>query len=347
MKAALLEGPKNMRIADMPEPAVRNGTVLLRVRVCGICGSDMKFYNYGDRVKKFPQILGHEVAGEVVEIGGEARNFSIGDRIALRNEVQCGRCPACLKGLENVCENIEDIIGVTIPGGLAEYMLLTEEIIEKGLANKMPEKMKYEEGALAEPLGCVVNGLEFARMGEGKSVLVIGAGPVGCMTINLARIMGASKIVVVDKNQKRLDMTRAFGSDNSIYSENNGFLEEVLELTGGRGYDVVMSACSDNKAHEKAILAAGRGGFVNLFGGVAKGLDDSVSFPNNFIHYRQCSVGGTFSQTRSHHKRALQYLATGKIKTDKIITHKFGLDEVEKAIKTVQNQEGLKVMVLP
>ncbi|MBI2578456.1 MAG: alcohol dehydrogenase catalytic domain-containing protein [Candidatus Aenigmarchaeota archaeon] len=343
MKAALLEGPKNIRVADIPKPAAGKG-VLLRVRACGICGSDMKFYNYGDRVKKFPQILGHEVAGEVVEVGSGVDSLAVGDRIALRNEVQCGRCPACLKGLENVCENIEDVIGVTIPGGLAEYMLLTEEIIEKGLANKMPEKMAYEEGALAEPLGCVVNGLEFARMEEGKSVLVIGAGPIGCMIINLARIMGASEIVVVDKNQKRLDMARPFGADHYVYGEN--FLDDVLGLSKG-GYDVVMSACSDSKAHEKAILAAGRGGFVNLFGGIAKGLDDAVSFPNNFIHYRQCSVGGTFSQTRHHHKRALQYLAAGKIKAGEIITHKFGLDEAEKAIKTVQNQECLKVMVLP
>lgn len=345
MKAALLEEPKKIRVTDVPKPAVGPRTVLIRVRACGICGSDLKFYNYGDRVKKFPQILGHEVAGEVVEAGNKVKIFSVGDKLAMRNEVQCGRCSACLKGLENICENIEDVIGVTIQGGLAEYMLLTKEIIEKGLVNKMPNNITYEEGALAEPLGCIVNGLEFAQMSEGKDILVIGAGPIGCMIINLAQVMGASKIVAVDKNPKRLDMARVFSADHYVYGDD--FLEEVLKLSNGKGYDVVMSACSDIKAHEKAILAVARGGFVNLFGGVAKGLNDTVSFPNNFIHYRQCSVGGTFSQTRHHHKKALQYLATGKIKTDKIITHKFSLDEAEKAIKAIQNQEGLKVMIIP
>lgn len=345
MKAALLEKPKHIVVKEIETPKVTKGTALLRVKACGICGSDLKFFNYGDRVKEFPAILGHEIAGEVAEVGKDVNNFQVGDRIALGNEIPCKNCHACNKGLENICENVLSV-GSTVPGGLSEYMLLTEDMVQRGPINHVPENITFDEAALAEPLGCVVNGLEFARMEKEKSVLIVGTGPIGCITISIARLLGASKVVVADKNEKRLKMAQPFNADNYIYAE-KGFLEEALELTSGKGYDVVISACSDTSVHEKAILATAKGGFVNLFGGVAKNLPDAVSFPSNFMHYREISVGGSFSMTSKHHKKALEYIASGKIKTKQLITHKFRLDDIEKAFNVVQNQEGLKVMINP
>ncbi len=344
MKAALLDNVKNINVREIPTPEVRSGTALIRVKACGICGSDLKFYNYGDRVKEFPAILGHEISGEVVEVGKNVNNLSVGDRVALGNEIPCKKCYACKKGLDNVCEDVLSV-GTTIPGGLSEFMLLTEDFIERGPINKMPDNITYDEGALAEPLGCIINGFGLARMDEGKDILIIGAGPIGCLMINLAQLLGASKIVVVDKNQKRLNLAGSFGADNYVLSEK--FLEETLDLTNGKGYDIVMSACSDSNAHEQAIRAVAKGGFVNLFGGVAKGLSDNVSFSNNFMHYRQFSVGGSFSQTKEHHRIALEYLASGKIQTNKLITHRFGLDKIKEAFDVVQNIRGLKVIVNP
>lgn len=344
MKAALLERPKVIAVRDVETPKVRQGTILLRVKACGICGSDLKFFNYGDRVKEFPAILGHEVAGEVVETGKDVAGFAAGDRLALGNEIPCKQCHACGKGLENICENVLSV-GTTVPGGLSEYMLLPEVMVRNGPINRMPD-ITFDEAALAEPLGCVVNGLEFARMGNGKSVLVVGTGPIGCMAINLAQLLGASKIVAADKNEKRLEMAKPFKADEHIYA-GKGFLEEALKLSGGEGYDVVFSACGDVSAHEQAVRAAAKGGFVNIFGGVAKGLPDAVSFPSNFMHYREISVGGSFSQTEAHHKKALGYLASGKIKTKHLITHKFKLDDIEKAFDIVLNLQGLKVIINP
>ncbi|MBI2579586.1 MAG: alcohol dehydrogenase catalytic domain-containing protein [Candidatus Aenigmarchaeota archaeon] len=346
MKAAVLDAPKKISAKEVPMPTVTDNTVLLRVKACGICGSDMKFYNYGDRVKKFPHILGHEVAGEVVEVGKGAGKFSVGDRLAVANEIPCKSCPSCRRGFESVCDNILGVVGVSVNGGFAEYMLMNEDLVRQGPVNRMPDNISFEEGALAEPLGCVVNGLEFANMEEGKDVLVIGTGPIGCMAISLARILGASKITAADKNPMRLDMARAFGADHYIYAENE-YISEAIGVTNGKGYDVVMSACSDISAHQNAIMASAKGGFVNLFGGVAKGLPDTVSFPSNFIHYRQSAIGGSFSQTKDHHGKALKYLASGMIKTKKIITHRFALDEIEMAMEAVQNAKGLKVMLIP
>ncbi len=346
MKAALLESPKNMRVGDVETPVPKEGEILLKVGACGVCGSDLRFYEYGDRIKKFPFVMGHEIAGTVTEIGKGVENFSIGDRLAMGNEISCRNCEECRRGLDMLCQNVISI-GSTVPGGFAEYLLLPKEAAERGPINFMPKNLDFVEASFAEPLACVYNGLEFAGMKEGKSVLVIGAGPIGNLMINTAQIMGASMAVLVDRNEKRLEMSRPTGADHYIHSENNDFLEESIELTGGRGYDIVVSACSDINAHRACIQAVAKGGFVNLFGGVPKGTDDTVTFQNNYMHYRQFAVGGSFSSTKDHHRKALELLANGDIKTKNIITHKFPLDDILKAFETVKNRDGLKVVVEP
>lgn len=343
MKAALLESVKNINVREVETPRVTDGSILLRVRACGICGSDLKFFNHGDRVKSFPTVLGHEIAGEVAKVGKNVDNLSEGDRIALGNEVPCKQCEPCKKGLENVCDNVLSI-GTTLSGGLSEYMLLSPGTVSRGPINKMPKNISFDEGALAEPLGCIVNGFEFARMSEGKSVLIIGAGPIGCMAINLAQIMGAEKIVVAEASDKRMKFAEQFGADRCINS--NNFLDEALDASKN-GYDFVFSACSSTDAHESAIKAAAKGGFVNLFGGIPKNLPDIISFSNNLAHYKQIAIGGSFSQTKEHHKKALEYIASGHVKTNKLITQKFSLADIKKAFDTVELREGLKVIVNP
>lgn len=343
MKAALLESVKNINVKDVPRPGVDENSVLLRVRACGICGSDLKFFNYGDRVKKFPAIIGHEIAGEVAEVGNSVDNFVVGTKIALGNEVPCKQCETCKKCLENVCDNVLSI-GTTLPGGLSEYMLLNEDVVSRGPINRMPDNITFDEAALAEPLGCVVNGLEFAHMSQGKSILIIGAGPIGCMMINLAQVMGAGKIVVADAQEKRIRLAEHFDADRYVTS--GDFLEESMSISP-HGYDVVMSATNNIQAHESAIKAVAKGGFVNIFGGIPRGLGDAIALPVNLMHYRQFSIGGSFSQTREHHRKALEYIAGGKIRTKKLITHRFALDDVRKAFNVVEKQEGLKVIINP
>ena len=346
MKAAILESPKNMRVGVVETPVPKEGEVLIEVGACGVCGSDLRFFEHGDRIKKFPFVMGHEIAGTVVETGKNVENFSVGDRLAMGNEIPCKSCEECERGLDMLCKNILSI-GTTIPGGFAEYLLLPEIAVRRGPINFMPKNMDFVEGSFAEPLACVYNGMEFSGMREGKSVLVIGAGPIGNLMVNLAQILGASITTIVDKNEKRLEMSRPTGADNYICAENNDFVEEAVKLTGGRGYDIVVSACSDINAHRACTQAVAKGGFVNLFGGVPKGTDDVVSFSNNYMHYRQFAIGGSFSSTKEHHMKALKFLASGKIKTKSIITHRMPLDDILKAFDVIKSREGLKVVVEP
>ena len=346
MKAALLESLRNLRVSDIEKPVPGAGEILIKVGACGVCGSDLRFFEHGDRIKKFPFVMGHEIAGTVVETGKNVENFSVGDRLAMGNEIPCKSCEECERGLDMLCKNILSI-GTTIPGGFAEYLLLPEIAVRRGPINFMPKNMDFVEGSFAEPLACVYNGMEFSGMREGKSVLVIGAGPIGNLMVNLAQILGASITTIVDKNEKRLEMSRPTGADNYICAENNDFVEEAVKLTGGRGYDIVVSACSDINAHRACTQAVAKGGFVNLFGGVPKGTDDVVSFSNNYMHYRQFAIGGSFSSTKEHHMKALKFLASGKIKTKSIITHRMPLDDILKAFDVIKSREGLKVVVEP
>lgn len=345
MKAAVLESPKNISVTYVNVPELKKGEILVKIKACGVCGSDLRFYEHGDRIKKFPFIIGHEIAGEVADVGQGVEKFHIKDRIAMGNEIPCKECNECKKGLEMLCKNVLSI-GTTIPGGFAEYIILPEIAVKNGPINFIPDNVDFLDATLAEPLASVYNGLEFARMKKGKSVLVIGAGPIGNLMINLSQAMGASKTVVVDSNQKRLEMSESIGADHYIHSENNDFIDEALHINSD-GYDIVVCACSNINAIRSCMPAVAKGGFINLFGGIPKSQDDLVSFSVNNMHYRQFAIGGSFSSTKEHHRKSLEFISSGKIKADKIITHKFALDDIIKAFNTVKNQEGLKVVIVP
>lgn len=348
MLAAVLEDIKVLKVREIQKPALTSGSALLKVRSCGFCGSDLKFINEGDRVKKFPAILGHEIAGEVVEVDGKSINaIKVGDRIALGAEVPCLACAPCKKGFENLCNNVLSI-GTTIPGGFCEYMLLTPEILQRGPINLIPDELGFNEAALSETLGCVVNALEFARMDKGKAILIIGAGYMGCLTANMAHVLHAAKITMVDNSASRLLLAKEFGADHYICSEGmDSFVEAVMDHVSGEGYDVVMTTCSDINVYNQSILTAAKGGFVNLFGGIKKGYPETVSFSNNYVHYRGISIGGSFSGTRHHHRRALRLLGSNKIMSDKLITHRYKLEEFITAYRTAESRQGLKIIINP
>ncbi|MBF0104012.1 MAG: alcohol dehydrogenase catalytic domain-containing protein [Deltaproteobacteria bacterium] len=348
MLAAVLEDVNFIGVREIVRPQLTAGSALLKVHSCGFCGSDLKFITSRDRIKKYPAILGHEIAGEIVAIDkGIAAKFKKGDRVAMAAEVPCLNCVPCHKGLFNLCDDVLSI-GTTISGGFCEYMLLTPEMITRGPINTIPDTVTYDEAALAESLGCVINGLEFARMSREKTVLIIGTGYMGCLTINMARQMGAKTITVVDNNPQRIEQAKGFQPDHTVRTqETESFVGTVMDLVDNAGYDVVMTTCSDIGVYNQAVLTAAKGGFVNLFGGIKKGLPDTVAFSNNFVHYRGISMGGSFSATRDHHKKALDCLEKGVIETDRLITHRFKLAEFDQALTVAKKQEGLKVMINP
>ncbi len=345
MKAAVLEGIDKLVLKDVPTPKAGPGEMVVKVKACAVCGSDIRIYHHGNSRVTFPQIVGHEVSGVVHEVGEGVVTFAKGDRVCLAADVPCGTCRWCAIGLGNNCrENYA--IGYQFDGGFAEYMLVNKTTVDFGPVAKVPEAMDFEEAAIAEPVACAVNGLEICGMSAGKSVVIIGLGPIGCLMIPLARHMGATKVIAIQRSAARMEMAKEFGADVYIASESEDVVARCREETGGEGPDVVVTTCGSVEAHEQAIEMVAHRGWVNLFGGLGAGARN-LSVPSNTIHYKECYVTGSHGSTPRHHRIAIDMIAAGYIPAKKVVTHRFALDKIQDAFDTVEGRGAMKVMVTP
>jgi L-iditol 2-dehydrogenase len=216
MKAAVLEGIDQLVVKEVPDYKVGLGEVLVRVKTCAVCGSDLRIMHSGNPRVKYPQIVGHEIAGEVVEVGAGVERLGVGDRVAVGADVPCGKCCWCQNGMGTNCA-INYAVGYQFPGGFAEYILLNELTVNQQVVNLIPDTLSFDEASLAEPLACAINGLEMSQLGVGDTLCIIGAGPIGCMMIELGRHMGATNIIVIQRSQKRLDMAKKRIIERSDY----------------------------------------------------------------------------------------------------------------------------------
>lgn len=344
MKAAVYTGIDQIEIMDVPKPEAGENEVLIQVKACAVCGSDIRIFHHGnDRVKP-PQILGHEISGVVVQAGSKVTKLKVGDRVAVGADVPCGHCVYCESGSGNNCpENYA--MGYQFAGGFAEYCLLNEMVMNYGPVHIIPDHVAYEEAALAEPLACVINGLEKVDLKLGDTLVIIGAGPIGCMMVPVARLWGATKIIMVDNDKHRIESARRFSADEYILSGEEDSVRRVMELTNGLGADAVITANSSPKTHLDAIDMAGHRARVNLFGGLAQGT--SITIEPNKIHYKEMIVTGSHGSTPRQHKMAVDLIASGKINIKNYISHHFPLDQIRSAITTAENREGLRVVVQP
>jgi L-iditol 2-dehydrogenase len=345
MKAAILEDLNSIVVREVPMPVAGKGEMLLKVKSCAVCGSDVRIFHHGNPRVVPPVIIGHEVAGEVVAVGEGVDSFKVGDRVAIGADVPCGKCETCKQGFGNNCA-INYAIGYQYSGGFCEYMLLNETTVSFGPVHKIPDGVSYDAAALAEPLACAINGFEVGRVTPGSSLLIVGAGPIGCMMIELARHWGVTNVIMAQRGKARLEIARQFGADAYICTSDEDLVTRSRELTGGKGPDCVITSCGSVEVHEQAIEAVAQRGCVNLFGGLAKGTRN-MSVASNTIHYKECLVTGSHGSTPRQHKMALDFIARGYVNTEKYITHHFSLDDIEQALAANEDRAGLKVVVNP
>jgi L-iditol 2-dehydrogenase len=345
MKAAILEELNRIVVRDIAPPKCGPGEAVLRVHACAVCGSDLRIYHYGTERVKPPTVIGHEVAGEVVQVGAGVTRVKPGDRVALGADVPCGTCYWCTNGMGTNCR-INYAIGYQFPGGFQEYMLLNRIVLDYGPVTPIPPGLSYEEAALAEPLGCAVNGLQLARFGLGQSLCVIGLGPIGCMMLELSRAFGASRVFAAQRSRKRLEMARGFLPEaRFIATEEEDLVEAVLAETGGEGVDLAITTAGTVQAQEDAIKMVRHRGYVNLFGGLKN--QPKLCIDSNLIHYKECCVMGSHGALPVHHEAAMGLIARGQVQARKYISATFPLDEIEKAFAYHESRQGLKVVVVP
>jgi L-iditol 2-dehydrogenase len=345
VKVARLYAPEDLRIEDAPAPDVRTGAIVIRVRSCSTCGTDAKIFHHGHHHISLPRVLGHEVAGEIVEVGNGADGLGVGDRVQVIAAIPCGECFYCRRGQETVCENLESI-GYQYDGGFAEFMRVPRKVLDRDGLNRVPDHVPLESASLTEPLACVLNGQEIAQVGTGDVVAVLGAGPIGCLHVRLARARGASSIILADVNERRLELSARAQPDILLDSAREDVVDAVRKSTDGRGADVVITATGAGAAQEQALEMAAARGRISLFGGLPR--DNSViRFDSNLVHYRELIVVGAYGSAPRHNRAALELISTGAVEVADLITHRVPLDRVRDAIDIVTSGEGLKVVVEP
>jgi len=350
MIAAVFHGPGDIRIETVPTPEVGPGDVLVRVRAAAVCGTDLRIFasgftgsGAGDSGRG--RILGHELAGDVEEVGSEVTGFSPGDRVTVAPNIGCGTCAQCVRGLDHLCPDYK-AIGVSLDGGFAEYVLFPREAVAHGNVCRVPEGVSYEEAAVNEALACCYNGFQACRTEPGDTVVIIGAGPIGAFHLLLSKLAGAQDVIVSDVVEERLASMESLGADLTVNAAKRDLVGAVKDRTRGRGADVVIVACSSGEAQQQALEVAATGGRVNFFGGLPRGKE-KVTLNTNLIHYKQLLVTGTTRSSIHQFRKTLDMLASGRLDIKPIITARVTLTEIEVVFKGARDVKTLKTVVLP
>jgi L-iditol 2-dehydrogenase len=342
MKAAQLVGPEDLQVVDLPVPACPEDGLLLQVKACGVCGSDLRRWREGPQgVVTTP---GHEFAGVVVEVGPRTTGYAVGDHLAVAPDVHCLHCWYCSVGLYNLCDAMT-MIGITpgFHGGLAEYCALPGHALAGGTMHLMPEGLGFREGALAEPLSSVQACHEDIRTSLGDTVLVMGAGPIGCLHTAVARLRGA-RVILSEPSAERRRLAERFAPDLLIDPGREDVVAVVREATDGLGADSAICANPVAATHQQAVAAVRKRGTVVLFGGLPSAAP-MTQLDANRIHYDEIRVVGSFSYHPEFHRRALRLLERGQVEAEAIVSHTFPIEQVREAFRAMAAGEALKVMV--
>jgi len=346
MKAVVVRAPMDFSVEEVPRPHAPEGGLLVKVEACGLCGSDLRTLRSGHRNITFPWTIGHEVCGTVVEKDRHCQGgWKPGDRLSIGPLAYCGTCDYCQAGEYDLCENQKEL-GQQWPGGLAEYLAIPEECVRLGNIQKVPDGMESAHAAVIEPISSCINAQEKARVGLGDTVVIIGAGPIGCIHISLARARGAFKIYIIDIDESRLAMAAPFEPDGEINSLETDPVEAVKKLTGGKGADVVITATPAPVGAVQAVEMARKGARIVQFGGMPK-ENSKPGVDMNLVHYKGLTIIGTTTFSPKHNRTALKLVESGRIPVKKLITHTFSLSDFVHGAELALEGKVLKGVFLP
>ncbi len=339
MRAAIYYNNKDIRIQELPKPKIGAEEILIKVIASGICGSDvMEWY----RIKKAPCVLGHEIAGEIVETGKKVKRFKIGDRVFVSHHVPCNECRYCKKGYHTVCETLKSTNFE--PGGFAEYIRVPEINVRFGTF-VLPDEVSYDEGTFIEPLGCVIRGQRFANVRKGDTILVIGSGISGLLHIKLAGLKGAKKIIATDINEYRLNMAKKMGADVVINAKIEA-TSATRKTNNGYLADIVIVCTAALEAFDQAFKSVDRAGTLLLFAPTAPEL--RIPIPLYDLYFKGVKIVFSYAAVAEDINEAIGFLKTKQIKVRDMISHHLPLSEIQKGFDLVaQPDKSIKVIIEP
>jgi L-iditol 2-dehydrogenase len=340
MLAAVLYKPEDIRIEkrNIKKPGSRD--VLIKVKACGICGTDSHIYYGRFPVPNLPYIPGHEFSGEVVDIGGEVQTVKIGDRVTADINISCGKCYFCHMGQKLFCPSIKQI-GVHIDGAFAEYITVPEDQI-----HHLPDNLSWKYGAYVEPLACALRGQERLNIQPGSTVAIIGAGPMGLAHTIISNLKGAAKVIISEVDLSRLEKARKVGADVVINVNSADPIDIVKKETEGRGADYVIEAVGSIPTYTQAFQMVRRGGNLLVFGAAPATAEMPIK-PFE-IYSKELTIVSSYAGTYQTWTQAINLLSSGKFDPSEIITDSIELSNVVEGIKSISSErKKLKIMVIP
>ena len=341
MRVSVYYSNNDIRIEERAVPKISKGELLIRVVASGICGSDvMEWY----RINRVPLVLGHEIAGEIAEVGEDVKRYKKGQRIACSHHVPCGKCHYCRMGHPTVCETLRKTN--FDPGGFSEFVRLPAINMELGGVYPLPDNVSYEEATFIEPLACVLRGQKLANIRPGQTVLVMGSGVSGLLHIQMAKANAAAKVIATDVMGYRLKTAKDLGAD-VVFEAGKYNPEELRQINDGRLADLVILCAGAPQAIEQALKSIEIGGTILFF--AAAGKDATLTFDINKLFWRnEITLTSSYAATPDEHIEALRLIRDRKINVKEMITHRFGLADTDKGFKLVaEPKDSIKVIIEP
>jgi L-iditol 2-dehydrogenase len=344
MKAAVLERPGKLEIRELPDPSCPTGGVVVKILTSHVCSTDLHMWEKGHPALRYPRILGHEIAGVVAEASNDGKRFKVGDKVQVYPGISCGSCKYCRGGRENLCPSMR-ILGFSLDGGFAQYLALPKDAVENGCLNVIPSALSLSEAAMAEPLACCLNGLEKVELKKDETVVILGAGPIGCLCAMASNHLGAGKVILVEQDPSRRTLSQRASADTVLDSTEVDVVEAVKGLTNGRGAQVVVTCFREAPLVYPLLELAAPGGRVLMFSGIS-GNRGVVPTDLNVIHYRELALIGAYGCTTAQCQRALDLFAEG-LEVDWLISQRVDLNGLEESFSALSSREAMKICVEP
>ena len=340
MRVAMWYNNRDVRIEEMPVPQIGSGELLVRVEASGICGSDvMEWY----RLDRAPLVLGHEIGGQIVAVGEGVERYKEGDRVSAAHHVPCNTCHYCLNGHHTVCDTLRRTN--FDPGGLAEYICLPAINVDRGVF-LLPGEVSYEEATFIEPLACVLRGQRLAHIQPGNSVLVIGSGIAGLLHVQLARTLGAGRVIATDINDYRLEAAQRFGAGTTIHAEED-VPARLRQVNQGRLADLVIVCTGATSAIAQALKSVERGGIILFFAPTNPGVTIPISI-NELFFRNDITLTTSYAGSPADYQTALELIRAGTIPVRHMITHRLSLAETGLGFQLVaEARNSIKVIIEP